>query len=141
MNTEDKKILELLKKNQAINAPDNFTDNVMNSIIEFEESKKPVIQTNTIIASLLMLAAVLVSIGVFYFFDTSLIEVFTSYFAVVFKVFTHQFAWFNTYLVLLINFVQQYPFAFGLAFILIVLLSFDKIFSKGKTSMNMLTIV
>jgi len=141
MNTEDKKILELLKKNQAIKAPENFTDNVMSSIIEFEESNKPVVQMNTIIASLLMFAAVVASIGVFYFFDNSLIEIVTSYFAVIFKIFTHQFAWFNGYFVLFLNFVQENTFAFGLGFILIALLSFDKIFLKGKVRMNMLTIV
>lgn len=141
MNAEDKKILDLLKKNQAIKAPENFTDNVMSSIVEFEESKQNSFQLNTIFAGLLMLATIVASVGVFYFFDKSLIENVISYFAVLSEFFTHQFAWFNTYFIQFTVFVQHNVFAFGLGFILIALLSFEKIFLKRKVSMNMLTIV
>lgn len=141
MNAEDKKILDLLKKNQAIKAPENFTDNVMSSIVEFEESKQNSFQLNTIFAGLLMLATIVASVGVFYFFDKSLIENVISYFAVLSEFFTHQFAWFNTYFIQFTVFVQHNVFAFGLGFILIALLSFEKIILKRKVSINMLTIV
>lgn len=141
MNVDDKKILDLLKRNRAIKAPENFTDNVMSSIIKFEESKQNSFQLNTIFAGLLMLATIVASVGVFYFFDKSLIENVTSYFAVLSEFFTHQFGWFNTYFVQFTIFVQHNIFAFGLGFMLIALLSFEKIILKRKISMNMLTIV
>lgn len=141
MDADDKKILDLLKRNRAIKAPDNFTDNVMSSIVEFEESKKTSFQFNTLFPSLLLMAAIMASVGVFYFFDKSLIENVTSYFAVLSEFFTDQFAWFNTYFIQFTVFVQHNVFAFGLGFILIALLSFEKIILKRKISMNMLTIV
>ena len=65
MDAEDKNILEFLKKNQALKVPEDFTSNVMNSIIELEENKKSVFQINALLLALFMLTTILVSISVF----------------------------------------------------------------------------
>ena len=141
MNTEDKKIRELLKNLQVEKTPEGFTSNVMNSITEFEESSKTVIQMNTIIPALLVFTSILVSIGVFYFFNNSLFENIFSPFAFLSDIFNNQFAWFNSYLMQLVSILKQNTFALGLGLILIILLSFDRVIFRRRLRINMLTII
>ncbi len=141
MNTEDKKIRELLKNLQVEKAPEGFTSNVMNSITEFEESSKTVIQMNTIIPALLVFTSILVSIGVFYFFDNSFFENIFSPIAFLSDIFNNQFAWFNSYLMQMVSILKQNTFALGLGVILIILLSFDRVILRRRLRINMLTIV
>ncbi len=141
MNTEDKKIRELLNKLQVEKAPEGFTSNVMDSITEFEESSKTVIQMNTIIPALLVFTSILVSIGVFYFFDNSFFENIFSPIAFLSDIFNNQFAWFNSYLMQMVSILKQNTFALGLGVILIILLSFDRVILRRRLRINMLTIV
>ena len=141
MNTEDKKIRELLKNLQVEKAPEGFTSNVMNSITEFEESSKTVIQMNTIIPALLVFTSILVSIGVFYFFDNSFFENIFSSIAFLSDIFNNQFAWFNSYLMQMVSILKQNTFALGLGVILIILLSFDRVILRRRLRINMLTII
>lgn len=141
MNTEDKKIRELLKNLQVEKAPEGFTSNVMNSITEFEESSKTVIQMNTIIPALLVFTSILVSIGVFYFFDNSFFENIFSPIAFLSDIFNNQFTWFNSYLMQMVSILKQNTFALGLGVILIFLLSFDRVVLRRRLRINMLTIV
>ncbi len=141
MNTEDKKIRELLKNLQVEKAPEGFTSNVMNSITEFEESSKTVIQMNTIIPALLVFTSILVSIGVFYFFDNSFFENILSPIAFLSDIFNNQFAWFNSYLMQMVSILKQNTFALGLGVILIILLSFDRVILRRRLRINMLSII
>ncbi len=141
MNTEDKKIRELLKNLQVEKAPEGFTSNVMNSITEFEESSRTVIQMNTIIPALLVFTSILVSIGVFYFFDNSFFENIFSPIAFLSDIFNNQFAWFNSYLMQMVSILKQNTFALGLGVILIILLSFDRVILRRRLRINMLSII
>ncbi len=141
MNTEDKKIRELLKNLQVEKAPEGFTSNVMNSITEFEESSRTVIQMNTIIPALLVFTSILVSIGVFYFFDNSFFENILSPIAFLSDIFNNQFAWFNSYLMQMVSILKQNTFALGLGVILIILLSFDRVILRRRLRINMLSII
>jgi len=141
MNTEDKKIQELLNKFQVEKAPEGFTSNVINSITGFEESSKTVIQMNTIIPTLLVFTSILVSIGVFYFFDNSFFENILSPIAFLSDIFNNQFAWFNSYLMQMVSILKQNTFALGLGVILIILLSFDRVILRRRLRINMLSII
>ncbi len=141
MNTEDKEILELLRKDRAIKAPEDFTINVMNSIIELEENKKPAFQFNTLVISLFMLTTIVVSIVVFYLFDNTLFENFFSLITFFSEIFNNQFAWFNNYLLQISSLLKQNAFALGIAFSLLALLSFDRLIFKRKLRINMLSII
>jgi len=141
MNTEDKKILEILRKNQVVKAPDDFTHYVMNSITELEDSQKPVIQLNAVSAALLIFTAVLASLAVFYFFDNTIFENIFSPLTFLSNIFSSQYFWFNEYLFQIVGILKQNIFVVGLIVSLIALLSFDSLILKRKFNINMLTIV
>jgi len=141
MNTEDKKILELLRKNQVVKAPEDFTHNVMSSIIELEDSQKPVIQINALSATILIFIAVLSSLAVFYYFDNTIFDNIFSPLTFLSNVFSSQYSWFNEYLFQIGGILKQNIFVVGLIVSLIALLSFDSLILRRKLNINMLTIV
>ena len=141
MDAEDKNILEFLKKNQALKVPEDFTSNVMNSIIKLEENKKSVFQINALLLALFMLTTILVSISVFYLFDQTIVEKIISPMASIFEIISNQFLWVSNYFVQIINLIKQNTFAIGIGFTLILLLSFDRLIFKRKLRVNLLSIV
>lgn len=140
MNATDKKIFDLLNENVELKAPDNFTLNVMQAVENYELSKKPTIQLNYFIPAITLIS-ILLSIAVFYFFDNSIFQNANNYLVVISNIFLNQFKWVNAYLADVIVLAKNNTFIIGIAFSIIALLAFDKIFLSKKLSINMFSFV
>ena len=141
MNSEDKEILELLKKNQAIKAPDNFTSNVMKSVMEIETAKNASFQFSNIALMLLISSSLIASLFVFYYFDNTFFNSIISYFTVIGRIFSNQFSWIDSQAIDFLGFAKKNYFVFGLIIIILALLSFDRIVLGRSIKVNMLSIV
>lgn len=141
MNTEDREIFDLLKEHQTIKAADNFTSNVMDTIYELEKEQSSQFQLNITVAGFLMFAAVLLSGGIIYYFGYSLVENPSSYLNLFSGVFTKQFSWFNNYMMQIVGFIQNHSFIFGIGFMIVALLSFERIILNRRMNINFLSIV
>jgi hypothetical protein len=81
MDNKDKIIKKLMENDVDIKAPDDFTNEVMKSVMAFEESKKTSQSINSGMLFLIIFLSVLSSLAVFYYYDNSLISNIVAYFS------------------------------------------------------------
>ena len=80
MEKDEKLIRELLEKGMLKKAPDNFTDKVMMAVATSETQHKPVFDLSFLSYALIVIGALVVSIGVLYFTSKELLIKYYSYF-------------------------------------------------------------
>jgi len=137
MDDKDKIIKQLLENDIDIKAPQGFTDDVMKSVIAFEESKKPYFSFDGGMLFLILTLSVLSSLFVFYYYDNSFFSGILSYFYIdisgispyLRETFLNTKSLFNSNPIL-------FPLALGIAALLLI----ERLLSGFKTKLNLIII-
>jgi hypothetical protein len=79
MEKEDMIIRELLEEEMSAKAPEGFTSIVMDAVMQAEEHKKPIIQTDTLIVMISVLVSLVAPVLVFYYFNISVLDAISRY--------------------------------------------------------------
>lgn len=135
MDDKDKIIKQLLENDLDIKAPQGFTDDVMKSVIAFEESKKPSFSFDGGMLFLIITLSVLSSLFVFYYYDNS-------FFSGIFYYFSFDIGGISPYLkenfLNTKSLIDTNPILFPLALGIAALLIIERLLSGFKTKLNLM---